>query len=303
MVVSPVTLSTNTLLEKKIKVNSIVELYRNQLGIDVANYFKKIREVEVYRCLDTGYRFYYPDCLSGQGEFYEQLQAKFDWYYCPWKWEHEEAAKHINSGMKILEVGCGNGNFLKRLEQIKNINGVGLELNQSAVENGQKNGIDIRNQSLQVHAEGNAEQYDLVCSFQVLEHIASVKSFWEAQLRCLKGGGKLIVSVPNNNSFVKVDEEGILNMPPHHMGLWTESSLTKLADLYNLTVDEVSYEPFRVHTSPYFLGVMTRYLKASYKLPACFTRYFLKRSFVNVVLPLQFRAMTIQVCFKKNSSE
>jgi SAM-dependent methyltransferase len=299
MAVSPVTLSTNTLLERKIDVDSIIELYRNQLGIDVAHYFKRIKEVEVYKCLDTGYRFYYPDFLSGQSEFYEQLQAKFDWYYCPWKWEHEVAARHINSRMKILEVGCGNGDFLKRLKQIKNINGVGLELNQSAVENGQKNGIDIRNQSLQVHAESNAEQYDVVCSFQVLEHVASVKSFWEAQLSCLKRGGKLIVSVPNNNSFVKVDDEGILNMPPHHMGLWTERSLTKLADLYNLMVEEVSYEPFRVHTSPYFLGVMTRYLKTTYKLPAEFSRYFLKKSFVNSVLPLQFRAMTIQVCFTK----
>jgi hypothetical protein len=73
--------------------------------------------IQLFRCLDTGLRFFAPARVSGDDEFYGQLQ-EFDWYYMPWKWEHQQAALHIQKGAKVLEVGCGRGDFLSAIQPL-----------------------------------------------------------------------------------------------------------------------------------------------------------------------------------------
>lgn len=98
----------------------------------------------------------------------------------------------------------------------------------------------------------------MVCSFQVLEHIADVKSFIESSLKALKKGGRLVVAVPNNdvlffkyrnlrfqnNHYLKTL---LLNLPPHHMGLWNPRSIVNLASIYNLKLEALFKEPLNHH--------------------------------------------------------
>ncbi|MDO1448836.1 methyltransferase domain-containing protein [Rhodocytophaga aerolata] len=254
---SPLTGSLNTTLERYINSKYIIEGYKKYLNIDVTRFFETQNKVSIYRCNDTGFRFYYPFDIDGDPNFYKDLQ-KIDWYYSDWRWENEIANNLINPTDKVLEIGCGKGVFLERLTK-RGIECLGLELNDDTVAIGELNNITILNENIEDHANLNPSTYDWIVTFQVVEHIAFVKSFIEASLKALKPGGKLIISVPNNDaiyfSFHKEIELELafqqrillMNMPPHHMGLWNSSSLSKLDLVFNLNVEKIYKEPFPEH--------------------------------------------------------
>jgi hypothetical protein len=59
----------------------------------------------------------------------------------------------------------------------------------------------------------------------------------------LKPGGLLIFGVPNNDSFLRYADNAVLNRPPHHMGLWTPKSLSKLPKVFKIVLERLELEP------------------------------------------------------------
>ncbi len=233
---SPVTGSSHVIIEEEIKSSIIINLYKTEYHLDVSDYFQEVESVKICKCLDTDYRFYYPLSLAGTDKLYEELQ-EIDGYYSSGKWEHQVAINLISADAVVLEVGSGNGRFLEKLQQ-KQINYLGLELNETAVQQAQKSGLCIQRQTIQEHAQNNTDKYNVVCLFQVLEHIVEVESFLQACIAALKPGGHLIVGVPNNNPYLlKHDKYFTLNLPPHHMGLWNAKSLANLEKFFNIRLD------------------------------------------------------------------
>jgi SAM-dependent methyltransferase len=255
-ILSPLTLTENVSFIRKIKSNKIISLYK-KYEIDVSKYFENISEISIYKCNETSYQFYFPFNLSGDSLFYEHFQ-NFDWYYMAWKWEHEISIKYIKEGMRVLEVGCAHGAFLKKISTDFNLDScVGLELNASAKT--ENDSFTIINQSIQEFSLKNQEKFDMVCSYQVLEHISEVNSFLSSKINCLTKGGRLIVSVPNNDSYIKYSDTA-LNMPPHHMGLWSKKSLESIAELFNLRILDIHLEELmEYHVDAYIH--MTKYSK------------------------------------------
>lgn len=249
IVQSPLFRSGKTNHLYNIPKNDIIKAYIKRFGIDVSYLFEGVSSIAVYECLETQYKFYYPFSVAGDSKFYEHFQ-KFDWYYMPWKWEHQITTEYLNDGMNVLEVGCAHGAFLEKINEKFNLGEViGLELNETtSIENSK---FKIINQLVQDYQSVNKEKFDIVCSFEVLEHIADVYSFIEAQVNCLKIGGKLIISVPNNESFVRKSEFG-LNYPPHHMGIWDTISLKKLDAIFPIKVKKIHYEELQqYHVNTY----------------------------------------------------
>ena len=241
---SPLTGKNKVRLLQEISTRTIIQAYHKSLGLDISSYFRDLDYIQLYLCEESSYLFYYPFDIQGDDQLYEKLQLA-DWYYMDDKWEFEQASSYLKSGMKVLEIGAGKGAFYQIVKN-KGINFVGLEYNQKAADLNTNINYPIQYESIFQHAKKFPNYYDLICSFQVLEHIAEVKSFIQSQISCLKTGGKLIISVPNNKSFINLDfEENILNYPPHHMGRWDESSLKNLTHLYNLQLDVVISEPLQ----------------------------------------------------------
>jgi 2-polyprenyl-3-methyl-5-hydroxy-6-metoxy-1,4-benzoquinol methylase len=170
----------------------------------------------------------------------------------PWKWEHEITSKYILPNFKILEVGCAEGDFMKRIKDSLKVEVTGLELNQKAISLARQNNLNVLPQLIQEHSREFIDYYDVVCSFQVLEHISDVHSFIDNKIKCLKKGGKLIVAVPNNDSFIQFDLENILNLPPHHMGLWNKKSLVNLTKIFPLSVEKIYLEPIQTYHLEWF---------------------------------------------------
>lgn len=170
--------------------------------------------------------------------------GSFDWYYNPKRWEHRTILDQINENLSVLEVGSGMGAFLDLLKS-KNINCVGLELNSNAVLEGICNGLNMLLDPVDKYAIKNKEKHDVVCSFQVLEHVPDPFSFIESSLLALKKGGKLIIAVPNNDSYISNNHlySKVLNMPPHHMGMWDKVSLKALEKIFPITLESFMFEP------------------------------------------------------------
>lgn len=232
-ILSPITLKDSTTIEMTIDVNRIIIEY-DKMGLDVRRFFKNQSHIEIRRCTKTGYRFYYPFSIFGDDLFYTGLQNKDPDYYPQKKWEHTSALRFIDSGQEILEIGCATGYFLSLCKE-KGASVKGLEMNLKAVKDAQECGYDVTSESLEQHQISHSEKYDVVCSFQVLEHISDVHSYFKNAIKCLKPGGLIIIGVPNNNPYIyKHDIFHTLNLPPHHAGLWNKESLKETALFFNL---------------------------------------------------------------------
>jgi len=201
-----------------------------------------LTEICIYKCSQTGYRFYYPMNLAGDDKLYEYLQ-KFDWYYADWKWDYMIADTLVLPGQKVMDIGCGYGDFLLHLKKKKKCDCTGLEFNDKSVKVAKERGLNIHKEFIQDHAKNNIGQYDVISFFHLLEHIADIDSFLTAAVKCLKPGGTLIICVPNNNPYCyRFMEFHSLNMPPHHMGLWDEASLAALEGIYPIKVSKIFKE-------------------------------------------------------------
>jgi SAM-dependent methyltransferase len=74
----------------------------------------------------------------------------------------------------------------------------------------------------------------VVCAFQVLEHVPDPRAFLASCVYCLKPGGRLILSVPAEDSFTGLVPNNCLNLPPHHLTRWSDKALLALREEFNL---------------------------------------------------------------------
>lgn len=241
-ILSPITNRSNVDFECKLDTNIIINKYQQDYNLDVSSYFDGVDDIKIYRCLATKYRFYYPFGLAGDADFYAELQSKTD-YYPQWKWENEIALQTIRKNDKVLEIGCGAGMFLSKLKS-ENIESVGLEFNKRAIISCQKQSLEVYEKNITEYADLYPEGFDIVCHFQVFEHIEKPREFLLSCLKLLKRNGKLIIGVPNNNPFLyKNDVYHTLNLPPHHVGLWNKESLYNLSKHFKMKIESIKTEP------------------------------------------------------------
>jgi 2-polyprenyl-3-methyl-5-hydroxy-6-metoxy-1,4-benzoquinol methylase len=290
---SPLTGKPNVTLRKTIRPEALAQSYRQQYDIDTDQYFSEVAEIKEYECNDTGYRFFYPFHISGDSAFYEQLE-KMPWYYMDWKYEHEVALRFIRPGQTILEIGCANGSFLEVL-RTRGIIGVGLEYNEKAIGTAQSKQLEVHRHTLQEHATHYPRRYDAVCAFQVIEHIGDVSAFIESSLAVLKPGGVVIFSVPNHSAFMGMDDRNILDMPPHHMGMWNETSLNSIATIFDLSLVELNNEPLQPYHFDYYASLAKRQFPTDIELQAALINYA-------HIHPERIKGFTAVAVFERSSS-
>ena len=253
---SPITRSSDVRLVKEVSTCDIIQCYKSWPRIETDIYFKDISSLQLYQCIKTDYLFYYP-YIVGDNLFYQALQD-LGWYYQEDRWEYFKALSFINCDESVLEVGCGQGFFLKKLQSRQNNQVVGIDLNSKGISLAKEEGLIAYEETLEQHFLRTQKQYDVVCAFQVLEHIPEVKQFLDAMLTVLKPGGKLILAVPNNDSFIKHIDLWA-NLPPHHVGLWNKKSISSLQRYFPIKLKSLCFEP--LHCEWFYQTHLNRLIK------------------------------------------
>lgn len=224
--------------EQVINVKSIIALW-NKLGISTSRLFKD-DVISIFKCGNCGIRFYSPAC-SGDDQFYGDLAA-WDWYYKhSGKSEYKLSSALISSGDKVLDVGCGIGEFASYLPPGAEF--LGFELSSTSVEIAQSLGRNVEKIDINLAPQYLLNNFDCVTCFQVLEHVEDIQVFFESLVSLCKPGGLIVIAVPNNDGFIGSAVNNILNMPPHHVLLWNRQSLEYLAMIFNLEVIKFVEEP------------------------------------------------------------
>lgn len=227
--------------------------WNEQFGINIDGEWIEEGTVEEHFCEETGLIFFTPDSAAGKPRLYECLQ-NHDWYYLEDKWEFNEAIKSLEKSDVVLEIGSGSGSFLKKAI-LKGLSVFGCETNLRAAADLRALGFKVFESRLEdIVKDPDQRLFDVICAFQVLEHVPNPGSFIRHCLANLSPKGRLIFSVPNNQVLGKLDPVGqdLLNHPPHHMSKWTAEVFESLERFFPLAIEKISFDSLEANqVKPY----------------------------------------------------
>lgn len=230
-------------LVQRMATRRLAHMYMEKCGLDISGSFFSQEELALYRCETTGMQFWWPREAAGGESFYHAVSKAWPSYYRPWRWEYGPALRRIPAGAKLLEIGCGQGYFLREAEARASA-ALGLEFNREAIAT-KVTRCEVLAQSIEEFADAHPDTYDVVCTFQVLEHVRDPASFLRACLRCARPGGTILVSVPNHECVDHAAQRDAFDLPPHHMSHFTPAALSRIAQQLGADAEETLVQPRR----------------------------------------------------------
>lgn len=131
--------------------------------------------------------------------------------------------------MKILDIGCAKGSFVKTLEDNFNtFDFFGVDYNSDSV-------MEMKNQNYKVENFDLdrdlplpfQEEFDTICMFDVIEHLNNFKTLDRILNKNLKKGGYFILTTPNSDALQRfIDHYGYTGeFDPTHRILFTSYTL------------------------------------------------------------------------------
>ena len=235
----------------RVPTAQLVGRWRDDLGIDVAEYFVGAARLEVRENIETGLVTFDPSPVGGE-HLYQAL-AEQDWYYLEDKWEHQFSLRGLARGARVLEVGCGRGAFLQKAQSL-GAEVIGVELNRTAADEAMARGLNVLTTSLDVAPSEWIGRFDRVVSFQVVEHVPDPFKFCEELFSFVSPGGEMHVAVPNRRSFIR-RSSSVLDFPPHHWSRWDRKSLSSLGAHLNAKGVSIVEQSLERQHFDVFLGV------------------------------------------------
>lgn len=101
----------------------------------------------------------------------------------------------IEPGSKVLDLGCGNGEFLQRLQQERDVRGLGLEIDPDKITAAVARGLNIVEQDMDAGMENFPDQsFDTVVMAHALQAVHFPDRVLDEMLRIGRQG---IVTFPN----------------------------------------------------------------------------------------------------------
>jgi 2-polyprenyl-3-methyl-5-hydroxy-6-metoxy-1,4-benzoquinol methylase len=126
---------------------------------------------------------------------------------------------------RIMDVGCGIGYFLEVAKE-RGWEVFGTEFTDEAVEICRGKGISMQQGVLDV-GNYDAGSFDVVASFEVLEHINNPQEEIEKFFQLLRPGGLVYLTTPNFNAFNRyyLKEKYNVITYPEHLSYYTPKTL------------------------------------------------------------------------------
>jgi ubiquinone/menaquinone biosynthesis C-methylase UbiE len=132
---------------------------------------------------------------------------------------------HLQKGQKLLEIGCGRGEFLNAFQQL-GMNCYGVDLS----EHGFYQLSDIKVAKVDISRDVlpfDNNSFDIVYHKSLIEHLCSPDHLMIETCRVLKPGGRVIILTPDWTSQMKVFYEDYTHSRPY-----TVTALSDLLTVY-----------------------------------------------------------------------
>lgn len=129
---------------------------------------------------------------------------------------------------RIIDVGCGNGDFLGEAKK-RGWEVYGTEFPDDAIESCKKKGIKMYKGFLNPD-DFEPEYFDIITSFEVIEHINNPREELGYFNKILRKGGLVYITTPNFNSLLRYrlkDKYSVINYPGH-LSYYTPKTLKKV---------------------------------------------------------------------------
>ena len=212
-------------------------------------------QCDFVRCDTCEFCFAVP-FIQGDNTFYA-LAYQSETSYQPWKWEYQETLDALHTmahrgnfaSVTLLEIGAGNGAFVKRVSPalLPKENILCTEYSKTGIRSLANYGISCLSQDIRTLDLAKLHtKFDVVCMFQVLEHLDNLDSLFECLNRITKESAAFFIAVPNDKRRGFYDRKGIIeDVPPTHVGRLTQVSLEILANRHGWKITQHKRESER----------------------------------------------------------
>jgi len=138
-----------------------------------------------------------------------------------------KTVQRYSPGSRLLDVGAGNG-FFVYLARIRGLEAEGLEISEAEVDYARKTfGVQLSRGEL----ADVAEKYDVVSSFNVLEHVTEPIALLSSMSDRLSAEGILVLTTPSPASIQRRLtglKKWAMVCPPHHINLFPRAALFEM---------------------------------------------------------------------------
>jgi SAM-dependent methyltransferase len=117
-------------------------------------------------------------------------------------WLQREVPQLRDKHARIMDIGCGDGQFLEFLSRRGYDRIAGIEPNPDRAHNARRRGVPVFATRQEAQANGQfADGFDVMFLWHVLEHVDRPANFLADYLPGLAGSGVLVISVPNQEGM------------------------------------------------------------------------------------------------------
>jgi 2-polyprenyl-3-methyl-5-hydroxy-6-metoxy-1,4-benzoquinol methylase len=151
--------------------------------------------------------------------------------------------KRLSEKSRVLDVGCGNGNFLYEINTVTGCQAYGIDISKIAAKTAQENyGIDVFTGTI-LESPFPDNFFDVITAWAFLEHVNNPSEVLLKMSNLLKKDGLCIISIANFESLnAKLFKDKWYHLGcPRHLYIFTMRTITGLFEKSNFTVKKITY--------------------------------------------------------------
>ncbi|MFH0887170.1 MAG: class I SAM-dependent methyltransferase [bacterium] len=208
------------------------------------------KQYKINHCNSCGLEFAEP-MKGGDSIFYDIIYTYMA--KTGLRWEFDIFKADFNPPAKILDIGCGDGSFVKFANKL-GYQSKGIDFNPSRIDMAKDVDAEVENIDIKTidHYLVSQKDTDIYTLWHVLEHLEDPLKTFSTLYSSAKKGSHIVLSIPSDR-FYGTHRTPIqtLNYPPHHLTRWTAPALRILGEKSGWQLEDFKYEPLNRAVSTY----------------------------------------------------